>query len=489
MISKGKIILFLTLCALGFVVSDNAGIKLAVQSKLASQLNMIDLSKVQLNTELIKRPGIDVVNSSVLSVKINELKLIKMKTPVFDFIIENNGKIKISMRNIIANFIVSISSSLKDFENVPAEIGIIEVLGEVKFEENKVSLSSFDIRIGKIDLDLNNAAFNLIFKAIQGFIKTKIEEKRLIIKEAVERALNGFFKGEAIINLNEFKSKLDISVSDFPKLEKVGPKNHMLTFGAKGSFSMDDKQTTLVNSKQMNFPESAKDYAVNVLISEFTINSLIEVYKESDKLKIVMKTDSEKIKLPFVLDTDILGKLFPEIKQKYSSPKKVEIVVNIPKSLALTPLINISQEGVKGSAQLYVSFFVIDCPEGVKYDNPIDMYNDARCRTKIYDSYNECDGELSFRVNGSIISADVKNINIKKVDILSQDILKIDNSNITNRVSKFLNEILSSLPLLQGFDLNDLLGKFIGSKDTIESAIVKHFDGFMHLAINLKGKK
>jgi hypothetical protein len=179
----------------------------------------------------------------------------------------------------------------------------------------------------------------------------------------------------------------------------------------------------------------------------------------------------------------------PEIKQKYTTPKKVEINLNMPKSLALTPFTSITPEGVKGNAQLYVSFFVIDCPEGVSYGNPMDMYNDARCRTKIYDSYNECEAEVSFKVKGSVISADVKNIKLQKVDILSQDILKIDDSNIKQRVSDFLNEILSNVPLLQGFELNDLLGKFIGSKDTIESAIIKHFDGFMHLAINLKGKK
>ena len=100
MICKNNFMIITYFALFGLVVLENAGIKIAVQSKLASQLNMIDLSKVQLNKELVKRPGIDVVNSSVLSVKLNELRLVKMKTPVFDFIIENNGKIKISLRNI-----------------------------------------------------------------------------------------------------------------------------------------------------------------------------------------------------------------------------------------------------------------------------------------------------------------------------------------------------------------------------------------------------
>jgi hypothetical protein len=263
-------------------------------------------------------------------------------------------KLEISLQS---TFNVEVVKIFKDqLVSSPIHLVIERLDSEFYFHEGNVKFSKLDVKIGEIDLKFNNFFFKIIYKIAKGLIINSISSAVSKVHNKIEDSLNKFISSQMLFDVG-MGIGINATNVDRPRLvsyNKTGANHHVLKTEKNKflEFLADEKNTYTSSILEFGihaalYPNAAPDVHPNIeeaaemdyipktfnnditlLISDYTMNTLLFMIQQTGAMKYVFSNDTNAI-LPFSIDTQSLGNFIPNLTQKYPENKLCELKLYI----------------------------------------------------------------------------------------------------------------------------------------------------------------
>lgn len=348
-----SVFLLLSCILLTFVVtSEYSGIKFAIDTDIFKVIERMNLNKFAQNKTLIAADGVQIDSSSFPSyhMKIANLLINNVNNPK-NVVVNTRSdsgsdtkflEIKITSMQIdlITDFDIEVISIFNDSgRKTPIKVVLDSIDGEFYFNNGNVHFTKLQVQIGDIDIKFNSFWYKTIYYIGKSLIIKGINNKVSSLHDALEKALNQFISSQFLIDVgmgigfnatNVDRPELQLfertTSYESSKLEKVEVAslnflensesvssgfagddlyNTILKFGVHGSLYPNlspDLRPEIQPAGQMAYPEYLFNNEISILISDYTLNSLLFMVQQTGALKKVLTNSTNEI-LPFNIDT------------------------------------------------------------------------------------------------------------------------------------------------------------------------------------------
>ena len=486
-----KLILIALFCLISFSTEETSGIKVAITSNIFKLLTKFDLNSLVQNMTVIDRAetsGKYLFNYDVVCENLWIRNIIQPERVEIEQETTSDGlpQVKVTLYNIqaaiqIEYLYVKYGLIKETFDNPTGSAVVSYIEGRYHFnEDGKLVLSEFDVEIDSFDIDVRKDFLNWLVGLFKGLIKSQLNSKLDDLGSTISDALNGWVDGEFSLdigngiglnltntlkphltqilnnrNLNEIGLKFAKLL--FSKEELSETLSSVLTFGIKGSCYPSENPDIMPDIPapvEMDFTTEYFTNEIQVLISEYTLNSLLFIAQNSELLQMKFTNETELI-FPWNFDTVGLQEIIPQFGEKYPD-ENLEVQMNAYISPSQPrPYIQFSETSSK-----LVASFNLDFVTGDSEDLSITV-----------------SGELPFTVQ---VKYDLLTINWGTFDIIEL----LENKNELNVPHDELVEIVGKM-------FNTYVIKFIKgyTKNVALSAILTLVTGMEFKNFKLEGKE
>jgi hypothetical protein len=254
--------------------------------------------------------------------------------------------------SVLADYSVNIigisDSGLKSNVNVT----IAEVNVNFDFNNNgQIRFNKFDLTVGSIDIELHSIIYKAAFWLFKGMILNAIKGQANTVKETLTSKINEFVTKPTLIEL-QFGIALNLTNTMLPELNfyplpsleemEVGSNTNnlrnyydskalasnsttsTLNFGVHGSIYSPFVAPKINPASKMSFQEDDKVNDLSILLSDYTINTMLFMAQQSSFLRFKMTNETAE-GLPFTLDTNGLAMIIPELPGAFSKNYPVDL--------------------------------------------------------------------------------------------------------------------------------------------------------------------
>jgi hypothetical protein len=253
--------------------------------------------------------------------------------------------------------------------------------------------------------------------------------------------------------------------------------NTKITFGVHGSlypFFSPETQGNIPDAVNMQFKEEQFNHRLTVLLSDYTVNSLLYMTQQTGYLTTRITNDTNNY-FPYNLDTEsVAANLFPEIRKKYYSygNKNVEVKVEVGALDNNQPLLNTDTTNMTLSVNFLTTFFVQN--SSLPWDDPNKELQLNITATTNFNLVSSEEGSLSVNFSG---------VTVDSADVLFDDIL-LNKTNLVPSLENTLNGILmKASSKFKDINVVELLNNFTGL--TFRNLLVSEEKEFLTASIDL----
>ncbi len=244
-----------------------------------------------------------------------------------------------------------------------------------------------------------------------------------------------------------------------------------ITGGIRGSIFatiMKDLRPNIPEPAPMIFTKRFLKNTINLLISDYTINTLLFFVQQSGYINVRIQNDTNEY-FPYNIDIDGFKNLFPNLKKNYAENFPIEIKMNIA-SNGEQPLISTDVEG---------SRFDINYGFELKVYNSTDIFDDPITELKLNIKSHL---QVQYMVDEDNLHVIVFKNTVDEVEEIS-NLLVMENSEIKKSILQIQEKILEKFrPKFANINVESLLNKASGLKfDSFEFDARK---GFIEISID-----
>lgn len=502
MIAKLKMKFVLTLLTLVLAtVTANSGIKFGFDTKLFKAIKSVDYNKYFQNKTITPEGGLDFDKSSFPSFKVHLDKTLirSIKNPgsvdVFTRVEGENHFLNVVIKNIevrmTTDFKIKAMSVFSD-EKTNSAVGFVidKIDSEFTFVNGLVKFNKLDVKVEKIDIQFDSYFFRFINWIGNWMIVKGVNKSMGDLHKILSEKINSFITSDTLIDVG-FGIGINVTNVDKPELDVVTKSNvrevsnlrgdilnekiqsSILKFGIQGSIYanlMPDLRPSISDPVDMQFFNYSFNNAISLLISDYSINTLLFMAQQTGYLKMTFTNETNTI-LPFNIDTQGLSAIIPEYPSKYNETYPVEMKINVSPLDNVQPLLTTLEHGNYLSFNFGMDFNTYNSTD--PFDDPI---NDLKLNIT-------ASLKLQYIITDKKLNVLILKTTIDNMDVLVDE-LKIDADQLKTNLEGLLNTIIKSYkPSLRGIDVVDKLNTLTGLK--FSNMILDAAKNYLVLSINV----
>ena len=384
-----KVAPIILLALISFILCENSGLKVAITSNFFKILTKFDLNSLLQNKILIDRAeasGKYLFNYDVICENLFLTNIVQPDKVEIEQETTSDGlpQVKVVLYDIKASIqieylYVKYGLIKETFDNPTGSVSISSLEGRYHFSnEGKLVLSEFNVEIDSFDVDVRKDFLNWLIGLFKGLIKSQVVKKLDELGGTISDAVNNWIEGDFSLDIgygiglnltNTLKPQLT-QIFKFQKINEIGLKlakalftkeiltetlDSVITFGIQGSCYPSDNPGLVPDidpPAEMDFTVEYLTNEVQILLSTYTLNSLLFIAQNSGLLEFEFNNSTE-IVFPWNFDTVGLQEILPQFAEKYPDQNlEVSMKVYVSPSDNSRPNIEMSETGGK----LFVNF-------------------------------------------------------------------------------------------------------------------------------------
>lgn len=510
------------LALINIIAASNSGLKFAINTEAFKLLKKIDYNIFFRNKILVPKEGFNYEKKRFPSVKLHVDNMIikKIKKPSkIDVNTRSNSDhnyLSVFFNDIIIDitldFNLRVMSIIKTRKTqVPLTVYIRCIRGEIYFDNGDVHFTQLKTDFGKIDIDFKSKFLNFVYSIFKNQVKSSLSSVIEKSTKDIEKVLSGIIKSDFSVDsgwgfgfnvtnverpqlllignssqTEEYNLLSEDSLAEsmnFTKLinmknESSNNNTHLvysenkniITFGIHGSvYSTSIKQPNIKPAVPMEFIRSTFDNKLSILISDYSLNTILHIAQQSNALKKVFNNNTKVFN--FNIDTEGISQIIPQFSKKFPEnvPMEIKIFVNAFKHQ--NPIISSSKDGAILNCHFGLDFKVInsDDPD----DFPVDALSlDAKIQITL--KLNAMSGKLSINV----VESDITEIKIK------ESILEVEETELKSALKKLMTAVIEQYtPLFSEIDLAQSVSDITGI--SFNKVFLKPQDEYIVLSIDV----
>jgi hypothetical protein len=381
-----------------FTLCEYSGIKIAVTAEIFKLLTKFDLNSLLQNKTIIdyaETSGKYLFNYEVTCENVTITNIIAPNNVIIDHEKNSDGlpQVKVTAYNIelaiqIDYLYVKYGLIKETMEHPTGDIVISSLEFTFYFtNEGNLVISSFNVEIESLDIDVRKDFLNWLIGVFQGLIKDQVTSKLESLGDTISEEANKMINNEYIydvgnglgLNLtfltkpyltqilkSEIYGPLFSQLAKYLKRKNFNSANKfedtltsILSFGLLGgAFPIDNPEAMpdITPAVDMDFNKEYFTNEVQILVSTYTLNTLLFMGQYLGMLHLEF-TNSSHIIFPWNFDTQGLSELFPEFGEKYGENNlEVEMRVYSSNSKHIRPSIESTISGAKLSFNFNLDF-------------------------------------------------------------------------------------------------------------------------------------
>ena len=388
-----KVVYILLLTLISFTLCDNSGIKMAITSNIFKIFTKFDLTSLLVNHILIDRAeasgkylfNYDVVCENLFLTDIVQPDKVEIEQETTS---DGLPQVKVTLYDIKASIqieylYVKYGLIKETFNNPTGSVVVSSVEGRYYFtKEGKLVLSEFNVEIDSFDVDVRKDFLNWLIGLFKGLIKSQVTKKLNELGSTISDGVNNWVEGNFSLDIgygiglnltNTLRPQLT-QVLKFQKLNEIGLNfakaifskeilsetlTSVLTFGIVGSCYPSDRPDYVPDippPAEMDFTTEYLTNELQILLSTYTLNSLLFIVQNSDLLQFEFNNSTE-IVFPWTWDTVGLQEVIPQFREKYPDQNlEVSMKASISPEINSRPNIEMSVTGGKLSVDFNLDF-------------------------------------------------------------------------------------------------------------------------------------
>ena len=386
--------LFLTLLSLTLCDnSDNSGIKVAITSNFIKFLTKFDLNSLLVGKTLIdyaETSGKYLFNYEVVCENLFLTNLVQPDRVEIEQETTADGlpQVKVVLYNVQASIqieylYVKYGLIKETFDNPTGSFVASSIQGRYYFtNEGKLVLKDTHVEIESLEIDVKKDFLNWLLGLFNGLITNKVTEKLDEIGTTISDALNEWVDGDFSLDIG-YGIELNLTNTLRPHLTQVLKNQKLNEYGlrlAKFLFSKDILSETLTSvltfgihgscfptshpeleidippAKPMDFNQDYLTNEVQILLSDYSLNTLLFVARYSEVLNYEFTNSSHPV-FNWNFDTEGFQTIIPQYGEKYPD-QNLEVVMKAYISQNhLRPYIEMTESGGKLFANFNLDFF------------------------------------------------------------------------------------------------------------------------------------
>lgn len=328
--------------------------------------------------------------------------------------------------------------------------------------------------LSELDYDSMYNIFSNIMKEV-----VELKEDDILTKEEAYNEVKSSIEGPDII-IEPITEAVFNPQNEFLKARKPNKNEDtttaaFLNFGISGySYTDATHVPTYPAATDMKFIDSNFQKGVSILISDFTMNSLIYIGQQSGQLRLALDQYSKN--LPFKIDTKGLQVIFPELAGKYpDDAKKCILTFEVGTLNPIQPTIGTSIENIHLSANFYLKLEVEESDD--PFDDPV----------VAVETTNTFSADISIDIKNDLISLDIEEAIVESVEVTSTIFEKFDSERMRTQLNNVIYAGLDTLKTkLQNIDLNSYIEEY--TPFSINSIGFDMNDGYNTVSFNVQQK-
>ena len=408
----------------------------------------------------------------------------------FDHLTVNIKDIQIKFQSIIFKTIYSIAKSL-----IISQINKAAEKYRTTIEEkiNKFIDQQTILKVPVVNLFFNatsTEAPNLVFSDVKensnnnhnlfqslNLQNNQSEENIELFTLIMENFLQ--LPSDIIINKKDLENNRLLHYSHYDnKPNETNDVKAFLEFGFSGYMYSDPTQKVdFLPAVDMKFKQISYSHGVSLLLSDFTVNSLLNILKQSGKISVVLDKNTIIKGLPITIDTDGLQMLIPELKTRYPTKKDVKLSIQVPPLAETQPLIGTSVSEIH--TQVVINFDLSVLESDDPFDDPVDVLS-TKLNTVI--NLNPVFKEDKLTIN-------IHDVSVDNVETVSTKFDKFDSEGFQTKVNNLIGLAVDLMikPKLENIEIVPLVEKY--TPFTIKNLKFDMMDQYNSICFDVEQKK
>lgn len=376
--------------------ADNSGLKLAVDFSFLKQLEGRNLDSAVYNKTLVNETGIDIKKDGIFGYDIHvaNIKLDTLRFPsevnVDPHVVDGINTVTITLKNLVVSLLADYKIKVIGLSDQgtasPVNITLSELKAEFNFDSTgQINFKQFAFTLGTLDIKLNSYIYRAVFWVLKSFVKSAINGQAETLRTALIAQVNDFITKPTLIDVG-FGIGFNLTNIDRPKLDfftipglllpvikptfLAKPKTTVqttstLSFGVHASMypNMDPSiKPDILPAPKMKFNSGDEDNDFSVLLSDYTVNTILFMVQQSSFLRYTIKNDTSN-PLPMAIDTQGLSQLIPELGPAFNQTFPCELNFIIDPVDNAQPLLSSNMMGSKIRLNATLEFNVIVDPD------------------------------------------------------------------------------------------------------------------------------
>ena len=373
--------------------SDNSGIKAAITSNFIKILTKFDLNSLLVGKTLIdyaETSGTYLFNYEIICENLFLTKIVQPNKVDIEQETTADGlpQVRVVLYNVQASIqieylYVKYGLIKETFDNPTGSLVASRIEGRYHFtNEGKLVITDTHVEIESLDIDVKSDFLNWLIDLFKGLITDKVSDELDDIGGTISDAINEWVDGDFSLDIG-YGIELNLTNTLKPHLTQVLKNRKLNEYGlrlAKFLFSKEILSETLTSVLTFGihgscFPTShpelvidippaanmdfIQDYLTNevqVLISTYTLNTLLFVARYNDVLNYEFTNSSHPI-FPWNFDTEGLQEIIPQYGEKYPDQNLEVVMKGYISNNHLRPYVEMSESGGKVFANFNLDFF------------------------------------------------------------------------------------------------------------------------------------
>ena len=432
----------------------HSGIKFSLKTNYANLLESFDFNSLISNKPLLEKPLSE--GNFLYTVSLNSLKIDKIVSP-HKVIVENSENrktTKVILNGMAAALTASFEArlGLKKFKynNIPIQVYVTSVICEYEFINGKINLKYFNYSIQNINIKFPDILTDVLYGLSKNIIMIVIEKQGKLLEKKLGDLINNFINQSTVLQA-PMGTQLFFDATSTTAPQLFFPSNSntndaFLRFGIKGRiFTGKDDKDNLPAPEEMNFIEKYNDKGVSMLVSEYTINTLLDLIQKTGKFS--QKFSGSNGLDGIEINSVTLQLLIPELSI-YTETKDCSVDISIPMLNYPQPIAYVNE--ANSTIDIDVTFqFKLDVQEDPDpFEDAVTvLLTEQEVFLKLIPSV--FDNKLSFRVASHFL----KSLTIKKTTLTN-----FAEKLFQERFDKFLEIFFKQVgEKMSGLDFNSII--------------------------------
>ena len=511
---------FLSFCV-ATTLCNHSGVKFGVDTEIFKVLTKIDFNKFLQGKTLLNHTDFSGTFLFKYEAAIDNLNVVEVRSPHTVEVSHSVNKeglqvVHLDVKGIYAAIRTDFSCKYGLFKDsgeqvlITAEVNSVN--GDFYFTNTgEVVISTFVVDLGNVTIDFKSGFYKFLYSLTKHLIVKTIEKQIKKLAETISTAINDWVNAEFLFDLG-LGIGFNFTNVDRPRLipyTKLTQDNDVLSLLMKAVqyiatnnederahiFDSNELQTTILtcglhgsvypnlnpdmrpaidDAVDMPYEESYFDNELQILLSDYTINTLLFMGQQTGILKQEFTTISNKL-FPFDFNVEGVSTMIPEFRTKYPNDNyEVLMKAAISVTKHKQPILVSSSDGAKLVINFGIDF------ETTWSDDPFDDPNkDLQLNV-------EASCNIHFVVSENVLNVVINNFNVDSL-IKTKDLLNADEENLKTQIAWAFNELV--LPMLNGYVKNvkvaELLKGLLGV-DFHQLRLVSK-DNYTVLSIGIEG--